>query len=260
MEKIHMDGTFNFRDIGGYPTGDGKHVKKGLLYRSDELSHLSDADVLRLQALNVHTIIDYRSEAERVNNEDRIIPDATIYHLDPKADVAAMASSDTLTPMSHHDYQNLTAEMAKTLMSEQNRQFVLADSSKSVYKKTLELLLEAKGAVVWHCKGGKDRTGYAALLILGLLGVEKQIIIEDYLLTNEFKKEKNEKRLEKLFHQTHNDDLVQAMSYLCEAYEEFILAAFEEIEKTSGSIENYIKNELGLNEDQIKNFKDLYLE
>lgn len=94
MNQIRLEKAYNFRDIGGYDTNEGLVVKKGLLFRSDELSKLSEADIETIRKLNIKTIIDYRSERERVNNEDKPIPGAKVIYLDPKADVAALASSD----------------------------------------------------------------------------------------------------------------------------------------------------------------------
>lgn len=94
MEKIKLEGAYNFRDIGGYRTKDGKTVKTGLLYRSDELSKLSESDVALLEKIGIKTIVDYRAKRERIDNEDVPIEGSTIIYLDPKADVAALASSE----------------------------------------------------------------------------------------------------------------------------------------------------------------------
>lgn len=82
MNQIRLDKAYNFRDIGGYETNEGLVVKKGLLFRSDELSKLSEADIETIRKLNIKTIIDYRSERERVNNEDKPIPGAKVVYLD----------------------------------------------------------------------------------------------------------------------------------------------------------------------------------
>lgn len=260
MKRIILEGAYNFRDIGGYKTKDGKSVKFGKIYRSDELSHLTDNDITTIEELGIKTIIDYRNEAERVDNEDCLWSDVKVVYLDPKADTAAMASSESLKGFDR--YKNkLTASIAKTLMTEQNYQFVLSDSSKEAYRKMFDILLnEEQIPTVQHCRGGKDRTGYGIALILLVLGVSREQVIDDYLLTNECKKEKNEKSLKQVYEQTHDDDLVLALRYLKEAQLEFLLKALDTIDNEFDGIDSYVKKELGLSSNQINKLKDLYLE
>lgn len=260
MKQIKLEGAYNFRDIGGYITVDGKKVKEGLLYRSDELSKLTEKDIEILIAHNIKTIVDYRGEAERVNNEDKAIEGAKVVYLDPKADVAAMASNENIKDM-HKTIDSLTAKKAYQLMMEQNRQFVLADSSKKAYRQLLDLILDKDNCpLVQHCRGGKDRTGYGVAIILLLLGVSKETVLEDYLYTNVCKNEKNEKSLRKIMEETQNEDLVQALRYMKEANAEFLLLALNEIDDNYGGIVNYAINELDFNQENINKLKEIYLE
>lgn len=260
MKQIKLEGAYNFRDIGGCTTQDNKKVKEGLLYRSDELSKLTDDDIKVLENLNIKTIVDYRGEKERINNEDKSVKGARLVYLDPKADVAAMASNDNIKDM-HKTMDSLTAEKAYHLMMEQNRQFVLAESSKNSYRQLLKLVLEEKNIpLVQHCRGGKDRTGYGVAIILLLLGVSKETVLEDYMYTNVCKYEKNKKSLNEIMKETQNEDLVQALRYLKEANSEFLLLALNEIDNNYGGIVSYAVNELDFDQDDIKKLKEIYLE
>ncbi len=258
--QVELEGAYNFRDIGGYRTMDGHRVRKGLLYRSDELCYCTENDVKVLQNLGLKSIIDYRSERERKGKEDVVIEDVTIYYLDPKADVAAMASAG-LAELTEHGYNELTAAAAKKLMVEQNRQFVLAESSKAAYQEMFRLILDKTNLpLVQHCRGGKDRTGYGAALILLLLGVGKETVLQDYMDTNLCKYEKNQNSLQALLEKTHNEDFVQAVRYLKEAEEEFLLTALDEITKQYGTVEEYAMQELGLTKERQKTLKEMFLE
>lgn len=260
MNQIQLENAYNFRDIGGYETSDGLVVKKGYLFRSDELSKLSESDIKKIEELNIRTIIDYRSERERVNNEDKPIPGAKIIYLDPKADVAALASSDNKHLLEQRS-GNITAAQAYEMMSSQNREFVLAPSAKESYSKMLHLLLDINNCgVVQHCRGGKDRTGYGIALILLLLGVDQKTVVEDYMLTNVCKHEKNTRSLAEVYEKTHNDDLVLALRYLKEAREEFLLGALNIINQSFGGIENYVINELDFSKEDIQQLRKNYLE
>ncbi|KAF1298853.1 protein tyrosine phosphatase [Enterococcus sp. JM4C] len=258
-EKIQLEGAYNFRDFGGYETSFGKKVVKGKLYRSDELSKLTPKDQAQLAELGLTTIIDFRNEKERVDNEDLPIGEARVVYLDPIANIAALASSENgeEKPL---DFENMTAELAKFLMTEQNREFVRSERCQEVYKEMLEIYLDDnETAVVQHCRGGKDRTGYGVALIHLLLGVSKEDIMHDYLLTNVYKKEKNERSLKELMEQSNNPDFVQAVRYFKEADASFLTTALEMIEEYGG-IERYAKEELGLTEEQITKLREKYLE
>lgn len=259
--KLPLEGAHNFRDIGGLVTKDGRWVKKGLLYRSDDLHDLTGTDIRMLQELGLKTVIDYRNEHEWKDRPDVEIPGVTVCHMDPKADAAAMASSDEVPKLDHTHREKITAEGLKALMTEQNRQFVLAPDSKRVYRTMLEMILKEENLPLdQHCRGGKDRTGYGAALILLLLGVDRETVVQDYLLTNVCKKEKNEKSLKKMWEATHDEDLIQAMRYAKEANESFLLAALDLIDTNFGGIEQYTAKELELPPDYIPSLREMFLE
>ncbi len=258
--QVKLEKAFNFRDMGGYKTQDGKSVKWGLLYRSDELSKLSEQDIQIVEKLGLKTIVDFRAEFERKDNEDKTIQGATVVYLDPSAMTAAMASSEAGDMKKMFDPKNLTADIAKNIMINQNAEFVTGEKPKQAYRQLIDLFLdESKIPLVQHCRGGKDRTGYGALLILSLLGVSKEDILEDYLLTNVYKKEKNETSLKEMYEKTKNDDLVLAMRYMKEANLEFINAAYDLIEKDYGDVVSYCKQELNVTDEEIQKLKEIYL-
>lgn len=257
--QVKLQGAYNFRDMGGYVTSDGRKVAYKKLYRSDELSKLSDEDVAILEEMGFKTIIDYRGAHERIENEDRPIKGATIHFLDPKAEVAAMASQE-MKDRKHYDLSQLKAADAKMMMIGQNEQFVLADSAKQSYRKMFDLMLDEKNLpLVQHCRGGKDRTGYGAALILLVLGVSKEDVLYDYMLTNVYKHDKNERSLNEIYEKTKNEDLVQALRYMKEANEEFLMTALDTIDEQFGGIDKYVRQELDLSEEEIQRLKDIYL-
>lgn len=257
---VDLQGTHNFRDIGGYPTKDGKRVAYGKLFRSDDLHELTQEDIRYLQNMGLKTIIDYRNEHERAKREDVDIPGVTTYYLDPKADTAALASS-SFAKDEKQVMKTLTAAQARHMMIEQNRQFVLSDTSKQAYRAMFDVMLDENNiAIDQHCRGGKDRTGFGIALILSALGVSKEDILHDYMLTNHYKHEKNERSLKKLMEETQNADLVQAVRYMKEAQEEFLLTALELIDEEYGDALSFLKQELHLQDEEINKLKALYLE
>lgn len=254
--KIELEGTVNFRDFGGYQTEDGRYVKTGLLYRSDGLYDLTDADVEKVRALGIRTIVDYRNPGEISKLQDREIPGAVYRNLDPRADAAALASDEK-----GQDRRELTTQDAWRLMTVQNEQFVLCGDSVEAYRTMLRLAMEeANLPMVQHCRGGKDRTGYGVALILLLLGVPRETVMADYLLTNVYKRAKNDARLEKVRQQTGNEDTVQAVRYMTVAYPEFLDRAIDTMLSRYGTAEDYVKTVMGFSEEELTKFREIYLE
>lgn len=259
MNKSGLKGAYNFRDAGGYIGKDGRKVKHHLIYRSDELSKLIEDDVEKINQLGIKTIIDFRSTDERQNNEDDAALTSEIVYLTPVADIAAFASKED----AEFDLKSmkLTADLAKSMMIKQNVAFVEMEQCRKVFKEMLDIMTdEAAIPTLQHCRGGKDRTGYGIALILGILGVSDADIMHDYMLTNEYKKEKNEKSLADMLDKTGDEDLVLAMRYMKEATPEFLQTALDIINTKYGSIKTYVQTELGVTIEQIKKLEDLYLE
>lgn len=171
---IPLEGAFNFRDVGGYLTREGRRIPWGRIYRSDEFSELSDADLYTLNDLGLRSIIDLRSLRERKGKENRLPVGSTyhqipIYKREPLREYlwVALFRRHALPQALGDNYINLAETRAKT--------FGLA----------LRFLINQQNLpLVYHCSAGKDRTGIVAALILSLLGVAEETIIADYSLSN----------------------------------------------------------------------------
>ena len=183
--KLAMDGADNFRDLGGYQTKDGKTVKWGVLYRSDSLAELSDQDLLFIQRLGVKQIVDFRTPFEKEEDPDRI-PDGVKY-VEREIDVDGTAVKELFEKISSGDIDDLNAV---ELMENANRAFVT--SQQGVYGPHLKSLLSDENNLpsVAHCTGGKDRAGFGAAITLLALGVPEHTVVQDFMLTNEYTKDK----------------------------------------------------------------------
>jgi protein-tyrosine phosphatase len=165
---IPLEGCLNFRDLGGY-TGEGAaKIRYGQLYRSDDLSKLSPADIVHIGTLGISVVIDLRSAEElaRAPNPLRGRPDFEYHHI-PLLD--GINSAPGAPPKIHS-----LAEMYKSLLSNAGSQI----------SRTFRVLCgRGSRAAVFHCTAGKDRTGITAALILNLCGVADEDVIADYALT-----------------------------------------------------------------------------
>jgi len=162
---VDLDGCLNFRDLGGYPTQDGRRVRWRRLFRSDALHHMTPRDLQRVRdELRIRTVIDLRSSAER-SGEPRTplcAPPVREYHV-PLFDRERSGSAPAL-PLDEI-------------------YFVLLQVAREPIARVVRLLAESREPALFHCAAGKDRTGLVAAVVLGALGVRDEHVIEDYAAT-----------------------------------------------------------------------------
>jgi protein-tyrosine phosphatase len=196
--SLHLASAPNLRDLGGYRTRDGKWVKVGLLYRSDGLDALSDADTATLQALGVKLVCDLRTNGERESKPDQEIPGATNEQIDiiGEDELTAKITSAITSGDKAAQQELLGNGKGERLLVDGGRKFVSAASSQAGYKVFFERIEDPNNLpTVLHCSAGKDRTGWASAAVLTALGVPKATVMQDYLASNDHLKEKNEKTL-----------------------------------------------------------------
>lgn len=174
---LALEGASNCRDLGGIPTVDGRRLRRGLLFRSDSLAELTDADFTQLAAIGLRTVCDLRHESERVRKPNRL-PDgmAIRQHAIGFFPTGAENLIPSLGP--HSDELAVHSTLAGYY-----RRFPLDNAGN--YSRMFDALLEpdALPALI-HCTSGKDRTGFGIALILMALGVSREDIVADYLLSN----------------------------------------------------------------------------
>lgn len=170
---IALSGGCNFRDLGGLPARDGGTVRWRRLYRSGVLDRLSDEDCMRIAGLGITAIVDLRTSSERQLRPSRSIAGATTWERD-----YGSSNADHNRPLDHHAPEKLRRMMLSVYAG-------LLDEQAEGYRALLDRLATTSGAVLFHCTGGKDRTGVGAALVLDLVGVDRAAIIEDYALTNQ---------------------------------------------------------------------------
>lgn len=159
----------NARDLGDYYTKDGHKTKTGLLIRSDNLHNLDYFGAKVLQRLNVNNVIDLRSLHESHQAFDNI-PSYMIHNI------------PVYTAKGVNRSRNLTFRYG--VIYRYGTLFLTNPHAQIAYKRALKSFAANNGANLFHCVEGRDRTGLVAVLILSALNVDKQTIINDYLLTD----------------------------------------------------------------------------
>lgn len=171
-ERHHdFDGCFNFRDIGGYPTEDGRRVKWGRYFRAGRQDRMTESDIERLNRLNIGAQIDLRGTEEIADQGRGPLPDmgADYHHLPVIPDGGR---------------EKLSLLVGDTGISGERYLGYLSFGT-GTWLNLFNLLAEQKDdALVIHCTAGKDRTGVSTAFLLSVLGVDRGFIEADYLLTN----------------------------------------------------------------------------
>ena len=239
--SISLQGTSNFRDLGGYKGFEGRTVRWRALFRSDHLANLNAQDLAQLHALNISRSFDFRGVQESA---------AQSYDW-PALQRFSLSIEPTVVPRLQVQQKSgvaLSKADALDAMQTTYRDFVRTDSDR--FAQLFEHLLANNQPLVFHCTAGKDRTGLAAALILHALGVCEADILQDYLLTN---------ALYKRVHSASSTIDPEVMAIIWQVQEGFLLASLEVIEAEYGGVANYLRERLGLTPAAVHQLRSLYL-
>ena len=267
-EKI-LTGAPNARDLGGIETMDGRRIKSNRLIRSGMLARLTDEDVEYLKSAGLKTVVDFRTSAERVQKPDRVI-DGAEYIVCPMLE----DKTDGITrdkPESEDEEAQRTLKMARRLMEHdpdgvrQMRSLypilVTLDHSLEHYRRFFEILLKHEdGALLYHCTMGKDRVGTATALLLTALGVPREGIVADYMITRERCAPGTQRLLNNCRKFTDDEAVLEFVYRLDTVQEDFIAATFETIDEVHGGMARFLRDKMGLDAAAIDRLKMLYLD
>ncbi len=243
--RIELEGAVNFRDLGGYPAEGGRTVRWRTIYRSDSLSDLTDSDVSGLRQLGINTLCDFRlsEESERKPNRLpnghrinvvrlRFVPEGTL---------------DMLAAINRGQYGPADVEREVLI---HYKKFV--NDHAFEYRRVFEIIL-AKDSLplLMHCTSGKDRTGFAAAAVLLAVGVAREIIVSDYALTNDYRRD--------IGHLFSNAVSKQTLDVLTSANPRYIEAALDEIDARFGTTEAWLES-LGVSPSRRARLRDLLTE
>lgn len=179
---INLEGTTNTRDIGGYQTGDLRTLRHGQIIRSENLSRLTANDFQKLEDIGVKTVIDLRTMREHEKAPTEWLGEhPPRFHHFPVGD----ADNDWFKAQSRlMNKSRFSEEQSLEHMKDGYR--MIAQEGPASYQKLMDVVLdEANWPILIHCNAGKDRAGIAVTLILEAIGVDRETIMQEYLLTNE---------------------------------------------------------------------------
>ncbi|MCX4094794.1 tyrosine-protein phosphatase [Nocardia sp. alder85J] len=212
--SLHLEGVLNARDLGGYRTTDGRVVRTGLVYRTGELGKATDADLAALTGHDVRVVDDLRTSFERTASADRVPAGAT-------------ANWDDIIGGN-------PVEMLKSFSAGPDlyRAFITEPAANVGFANVLHDIANTDAAVLYHCSAGKDRTGWTSAVLLTLLGVDRDTVNYDFLLSN-------------FYRDAPTGDMVNGVA------QPELDAAFDQVGKSYGSFDNYLHEGLKLTDGDI---------
>ncbi|WP_413532879.1 tyrosine-protein phosphatase [Empedobacter brevis] len=251
-QEIQLKKVNNIRTLGKLTNRDGRILKDSLFYRSANLHKLKDKK--KVNHFNIQHIIDLRTDDEISKKPDIILPHITYNHypaFTDKEDQLNQArklvlkgkvnSTDAYNRMIkfYQEYPIENPEMIKTIITE---------------------ILDTDSPILYHCTAGKDRTGMISAFILKILNFDDETIYQEYLLSNNFRKPIVQKRLNKAkhLHFLFPKADIKVLEKLSWIEEDYLKAAFNEIDKKYGSFENYMKIVLDISDEKRNDYINKY--
>lgn len=248
QRRIALEGAPNFRDLGGYATADGRHVRWGRIYRSGELSRLTAADYERLASLGIAAVCDFRRDSERQaapTTWQGATPPAILNLPGQQAERRGPAAAAATRPAAPPGLSSLL------LSSYPEYPATLASS----YRTTIQQLMTQDGAVLYHCTAGKDRTGTFSAMLLTMLGVAPETVMDDYLLTNQYLA--TPERIDAIVARGGSREAAATSLGVDRTYLERL---FQAIDTQYGSFDTYRRTALGVSDADLARLKGRLLE
>ena len=239
---IPMTGALNFRDVGGLRTSSNSYLKKGVLFRSDALSRLTQDDLAKFSALSINTVIDLRHHEEEENARNKIPAGES-----PRTVNCGFYAQGTMKLFKSVNSGKTNAEQSRELMKNVYANMPIKHM-KEIRQAFHNLLLPKSTPCLIHCMSGKDRTGLVIAIILKAIDVRFDDIMSDYEMSN------GEYQTVDLFGERAQKESIAAVMAADASY---LMASFAEIDNIYGSFASYLSTGLMLTDSDLNNLRGL---
>jgi protein-tyrosine phosphatase len=257
MAAALLTGARNFRAVKSYQAADGRVLRPNIIYRSGELSRLTEMDLGIIEKLNIKLICDLRSAREQAEYVSRWPAASAHVKLDfPDRDESDAGPHKIFEQIARHPGELGGLKVMDTLYRRKPRAFAKGVSL------LFETILQGDALpLLIHCHAGKDRTGFLTAMLLTAIGISKADVIDDYETTQiYFPVEQETRAIAAWAKRSFGHDIDQeAARPLVDARRDYIEAAFEEIATSWGGAEAYLRNAVGLTEAMQEQLADLLL-
>ena len=284
----------NARQLGGYTTEDGRTVKDGVLLRTGELSGATEADIDRLvDEYNLGYVVDFRTSSEiasapdpEIDGVENIWCSVMEESSDDEASDESASEDGETEPADDESADAGAGDTGATLAGAaataggEDMLAMLVGYAESAdlsdmyvtmagnehyqqgYRTFFDVLLnnEDGKAVLWHCTGGKDRAGFAAVLVLSALGVDRETALDDFALTNEFVADQINQMTSAAEEAGYDEGQVEAVATPTGVNRDYMAKALDFIDEEYGSMDEYLHNQIGLTDEETAQLQEMYLE
>ena len=244
----------NLRDIGGRPTADGGTVATGVAYRSAELADTAVATDAVLARLAIRTVVDLRTDDERSGRPDQLPAGATLLVLDALADLPSGAAAQLPALLSEGGADAALAQLDLAgQMIDVYRRLVVGDGARTAYAGFVRTVIDpTRTPVLFHCTAGKDRTGWAATILLLAAGVDEAGAMDEFLAVNPAVRETFAPLLQQLAAAGGDPELLRP---LLEVRAEYLQAALDAMHERFGTFDGYLRDGLGLGDLEVESLR-----
>jgi len=259
IRHLALEGTPNFRDLGGYATTDGHFVRWGLIYRSGVLSHLTEKDFAYLNQLGIRVVCDFRTAQENATNPEIWAPGAMVEHVS----VPIGPGTNKYDTVSIEEFlkTNPSTDDLKVWMTKNYEKFVFSNAPE--YARVFDQLKRDHLPLLYHCSGGKDRTGVFSAFVLLTLGVPENTVLTDYELTDKYLRDamtEDAKRKMPASHPAFAQLTQEQRQALLAADPAYLESTLRKISEKYGSFENYRRSQLGVSDTDVTLLRSRLLE
>lgn len=265
-QSIGLTGVVNARELGGYVFPGGRMVRKGLLLRGGSLVNATEEDLAILQnKFHLAHCFDFRTDIEVKHAPDKTVPGAE-HHWMPTIDPTTEEFGTTnLPPDAYRDLMgylvaNACHPMVQNVARSMYPEMVRNEYTQLQYAAFLQIIANTEdGAVYWHCSQGKDRTGLGAALVLAVLGADREMIMKDFSISNEYYAVELKESIDRVRAAGGGDAGEDAVRTFIGVNEAYFSQALDIIDTEFGSMMEYLTGPLCLTEEDISRMRDRLL-
>ena len=262
-QSIHTPSIINSRELGGYILPDGRKIRKGLLLRGGALHKLSDEDsAILTDKYHLAVDFDFRTEGEIAIAPDKTIEGVKFIWLpaiDPQTEKIAGQSlpSSAYRNLPEYLIENASSPLVQDVARRLYTDMVFNEYTQLQYAAFMQTIVNTpSGAIYWHCSQGKDRTGLGSAFLLCALGADRELIMHDYLISEEFYRDE----LAAILPNVSTEEEKAVLRTFISVNPEYFEAALNLVDKHYGSLESYIRNALLVGDDDIRILRERYTE
>ena len=265
-DRIPLEGLYNTRDLGGIEASDGRWIRPHRLIRSGQLFGMTEGDARVLtEGYGLKTVVDFRTQREKEESPDPALKG--VDHLEipilDELSVGITRDRESEKGMLKLLTERLDSgvDAAAEYMQGLYRSMVKQEYCRRQYRRFFDVLLrQEEGAVLWHCSAGKDRVGVGTAYLLWALGVPDETVYADYRKVNALTGRVVDRELSRIRTKIPDERLLECLRSLMQVQDSYLKSVQDEIEKDYGSVDAFLKQEMGLDENARLRLRGKYLE